>query len=166
MSVVLLLLEFSVGVGCGWGVFRPLVYFCMFLLSVYGAVAPRFSAIVKADIFIFCRDILSTVARVNFVKFYFLQFCEVLAGFLGVVVGWVGLLSLCSLPFLRGWMDSLDREPPHKTENEAQPPHKQKSETYRSTQVGAKKPHPTPLQRRAPKAAEQRTQAVLHRPHT
>jgi len=32
----------------------------------------------------------------------------VVAGFLGVVVGWVGLMSLCSLPFLRGLLASLD----------------------------------------------------------
>jgi len=44
----------------------------MFLLSVYVAVAPHF------------------------------KFCEVIAGFLGEVVGWVELLSLCSLPFLWG----------------------------------------------------------------
>jgi len=39
VSVVLLILELSVGVG-GGGVAH--LYFCMFLLSVYGAVAPRF----------------------------------------------------------------------------------------------------------------------------
>ena len=39
MSVVLPLLELSVGVG--WGVFTIHLYFCMFLLSVYGAVAPH-----------------------------------------------------------------------------------------------------------------------------
>jgi len=40
MSVVLLLLELSVGVEWGWGFFSVHLYFCMFLLSVYGAVAP------------------------------------------------------------------------------------------------------------------------------
>jgi len=45
----------------------------MFLFSVYGAVAPRFSTIVKADIFIFCRDSLSTAACVSFVELYYLQ---------------------------------------------------------------------------------------------
>jgi len=39
VSVVLLLLE----LGWGWG-FSVHLYFCMFLLSVYGAVAPRFSS--------------------------------------------------------------------------------------------------------------------------
>ena len=52
VSVVLLLLELSVGVGWGWGVFFVHLYFCMFLLSVYGAVAPCFPAVVKSDIFI------------------------------------------------------------------------------------------------------------------
>ena len=74
----------------------------MFLLSVYGVVAPHFSAIVRSDIFIFCHESLSVVACISFVKLYYLQFCEVVAGLLGVVVGWVGLLSLCSLPFLWG----------------------------------------------------------------
>jgi len=46
-----------------------------------------------------------------------------------------------------------------------QPPHKQKAETYRSTS-GRKTFTPTPLQRRAPKAEEQRTQVALHTPHT
>jgi len=32
----------------------------------------------------------------------------VVAVFLGVVVGWVRLLFLCSLPFLRGWMASFE----------------------------------------------------------
>jgi len=32
------------------------LYFCMFLLSVCGAVATRFSAIMKSDIFIFCAQ--------------------------------------------------------------------------------------------------------------
>ena len=86
----------------GWGGFPVHLYFCMFLLSVYGVVASRFSAIVKLDIFIFYRDSLSTVTCVRFVKLYYLEFCEVVASFLGVVVGWVVLLSLCSLPFLRG----------------------------------------------------------------
>ena len=96
--------------GVGWGGFFFLVhlYFCMFLLSVYGAVAPHFSAIVKSNIFIFCCYSPSIVACVSFVKSCYLQFCEVVAGFLGVVVGWVGLLSLCSLPFLQGWLASLD----------------------------------------------------------
>jgi len=49
----------------------------MFVLSVYGRVAPRF------------------------------KFCDVVAGFLGAVLGWVEFLSLCSLPFLRGeWLPS------------------------------------------------------------
>ena len=90
------------GVGWRWGDFFVHLYFCMFLFSVYVAVRPRFSTIVKSDIFIVCRDTLSIVACVSFVKLYYLQFCEVAAGFLGVVAGWVGLLSLCSLPFLRG----------------------------------------------------------------
>jgi len=42
------------------------------------------------------------VTCVRFVKLYYLEFCEVVASFLGVVVGWVGLLSLCTLPFLGG----------------------------------------------------------------
>jgi len=47
----------------------------------------------------------------------------------------------------------------------AQPPHKQKAETYRITS-GPKKPPPAPLQRRAPKAEEQRTQvAFAHATH-
>ena len=41
-SVVLLLLELSVGVGWGWVLFFVHLYFCMLLLSVYGAVAHRF----------------------------------------------------------------------------------------------------------------------------
>ena len=41
VSVGLLLLELSVGVG-GVGGFSVHLYFCMFLLSVYGAVALRF----------------------------------------------------------------------------------------------------------------------------
>ena len=69
--LVLLILELSFGLERGW-VFFVHLYFCMFQLSVYGVVAPRF------------------------------KFCEVVACFLGVVVDWVGLLSLCSLPFLRG----------------------------------------------------------------
>ena len=89
-------------VGVGVGFFFVHLYFCVFLLSVYGMDAPRFSAIVKSDIFIFCRDSLSIVACVSFVKLYYLQFCEVVASFLGVVVGRVRLLSLCSLPFLWG----------------------------------------------------------------
>jgi len=56
VSVVLVLLELSVGVGWGVGGFFVHLYFCMFLLSVCGAVAPRFSAIVKSDIFIFCAQ--------------------------------------------------------------------------------------------------------------
>ena len=43
---VVLLLELSVGVGWG-GFFFVHLYFCMFLLSIYGAVALRFSAILK-----------------------------------------------------------------------------------------------------------------------
>jgi len=42
MFVVVLLLELSVGVVWGWGGFSSTRYFFMFLLSVYGAVAPRF----------------------------------------------------------------------------------------------------------------------------
>jgi len=70
------------------------LYFCMFLLFVYGVVAPRFCEIGYFYIFVFCRDSLSIVAYVSFVKLCYLQFCEVVAGFLGVVVGWVGLLFL------------------------------------------------------------------------
>jgi len=40
----------GVGVG-GVGFFPAQLYSCMFLLSVYRAVAPRFSAIVKSDFF-------------------------------------------------------------------------------------------------------------------
>ena len=65
------------GAGVGFLFFFVHLYFCMFLFSVYGAVAPRFSAIVKSNIFIFCRDSVSTVACVSFVKLYYLQFCEV-----------------------------------------------------------------------------------------
>ena len=50
------------------GFFSVHLYFCVFLLSVYGAVAPRFSAIVKSDIFILCRDSLSIAACVKFCK--------------------------------------------------------------------------------------------------
>jgi len=42
VSVALLLLELSVGVGWGWVLFFVHLYFCMLLLSVYGAVAHRF----------------------------------------------------------------------------------------------------------------------------
>ena len=52
VSVVLLLLELSVGVGWEWGGVSVHLYFCTFLLSVCGTVALRFSAIVKSDIFI------------------------------------------------------------------------------------------------------------------
>ena len=59
--------------GVGVRGFSIHLYFCMFLLSVYGAVAPHFCAIVKSDIFIFCCDSLSIVACVSFVKLYYLQ---------------------------------------------------------------------------------------------
>jgi len=59
-----------------------------------------------------------------------------------------------------------NRQPPHKTKNDAQLPHKQKVVTYRSTSGQKIKPTPTLLQRRAPKAEEQRTQVVLHTAHT
>jgi len=86
--------------GVGLGGFLSTCTSVCFCFCLWGA--PRFSAVVKSDIFIFCHDSLSIVACVNFVKLYYLQFCEVVAGFLGVVVGWVGLLYLYSLPFLRG----------------------------------------------------------------
>jgi len=66
---------FSAFVALRWGgdgVFLVHLYFCVFLLSVYGAVAPRFSAIVKSDIFIICRDSLSIAACVSFVKLCYL----------------------------------------------------------------------------------------------
>ena len=101
VAIVLLLLELSVGVGWGWGIFCPLVLLYVSAFCLWdGCIS--FSAIVKSDIFIFCCDSLSIVSCVHFVKLYYLQFCKVVAGFLGVVEGWVGLLYLCSLPFLRG----------------------------------------------------------------
>jgi len=77
---VVLLLELSVGVG--WGVFPSTCTFLCFNFLFYGAVASRFSAIVKSDIFVLCRDSVSIVAFVSFVKLYYLQFCEVVASFL------------------------------------------------------------------------------------
>ena len=75
----------------GWGVFSSICTSVCFCFLFLGAVGSRFSATVKSDIFIFCRDGLSIAACVSFVKLYCLQFCGVVAGFLGVVVGWVGL---------------------------------------------------------------------------
>jgi hypothetical protein len=102
-SAVLLLLGLSVVVWWGWGCvcvgggfFCPFVF--LYVSASVCAARPVFSAIVKSDIFTFCRDSLSAAACVPFVKLYWLQFCEVV----GVVVSWVGLLSVCSLPFLRG----------------------------------------------------------------
>ena len=63
----------GVGVG-GVGFFPAQLYSCMFLLSVYRAVAPRISAIVKSDFFlIFYCDSLSIAACVSFVKLYYLK---------------------------------------------------------------------------------------------
>ena len=107
VCIVLLLLELSVGVGWGGGFFHPLVLLYVSAFCLWGGCA-TFSVNVKLDIFIFCRDSPSIVACVSFVKLYYLQFCEVVAGFLGVVVGWVGLLSVCGLLFLWGWLASLD----------------------------------------------------------
>ena len=58
------------------------------------------------------------------------------------------------------------RQPPDKPKNEEQPPHKPKAETCRITS-GREKKTPTPHpQGTATKAAEQRTQVVVHTPHT
>ena len=75
--------------GGGGGVFSSTYTSVCFCFLFLGAVAPRFSAIVKSDIFIFCRG--GAVACVRFVKLYCLQFCEVVAGFLGVVMGWASV---------------------------------------------------------------------------
>jgi len=83
VSVVLLLLEHSVGVGGGnGGVFPSTCISVCFSFLFVGRFEPRFSAIVKSDVFIYCRDSMSIVACISFVKLYYLRLCEVVAGLL------------------------------------------------------------------------------------